>query len=80
MKDGQTIQSMEDIFKIDKDNLLVILITWAIENEWLIASSPDDKNNFSNYELCTEGNFEAHLEGEWIRLKKNGEAIQLRTK
>jgi len=70
-----------DILKIDKDKLLVILITWAVENQWLIASSPDDdKNNFSNYELCTESNFEAHLEGKWIRLKKNGEAIQLRTK
>lgn len=69
------------IIEGDKYSLLVILITWAITKEWLIASSPDDdKNNFTNYEVCTENNFNTHLDNKWIRLKKNGEAIQLKTR
>lgn len=66
---------------ITKESLFDRVISYAIQEEWLIVSTKTGKvEDMTDYELCTPESYIKHKDSMWIRLKKNGEAIQLRTK
>ena len=70
------IENLKDCKGSDKSIMLIIIITYAIENGWSISSSGED---WSEYELCTQDSFDRHVntENSWIRLKNGQEYIQL---
>jgi len=64
-----------------KEAVIKEILTYAIDEEWLCAvSKTNNVSGFGEYRLCDYDTWLDIKEAIWVRFKKNGEAIQLRTK
>lgn len=64
-----------------KEAVIEEILRYARDNEWLFSTSKTNNvSDFGEYKVCDYDTWLDIRDALWVRFKKNGEAIQLRTK